>query len=154
MGTSPATVAMRFAIILIVLVGLGGILFATQPTNVEQIEFIVPFVGTKILGYKLWTVLGAWVLGLALGYLAAVPGAFSAKRRAAKLEKQVAAVGTKATAVGAKAGEVAADARAAAASAVSPTSRAKANEAAEDASETQRLADEVARRTATIKRDA
>lgn len=138
---------MRFAFILIVLVGLGGILFATQPTNLEDIEFIVPFVGTKIIGYKLWTVLGAWVLGLFLGYLAAVPGAFSAKRRAAKLEKQVAAVG-------AKAGETASGARATAASAVTPTTRAKAQETAEDASETQRLADEVARRTAGIQRDA
>ncbi|OZC02200.1 hypothetical protein [Rubricoccus marinus] len=138
---------MRFAFVLIVLVALGGVLFATQPTNLEDIEFAIPFVSTTIIGIKLWTVLGAWVLGLFMGYLAAVPGAFSAKRRAKKLEKQM-------TAVQAQAGETAADARATAATARTPAARAMANETAEDASETQRLADEVARRTASISRDA
>ena len=104
---------MRFAIVLIVLVALGGVLFATQPTNLEEIRFAVPFINTSIVGIKLWTVLGAWILGLLLGYLAAVPGAFSAKRRAKKLEKQV-------QAVQAQAGETAADARATAASAATP----------------------------------
>ena len=145
---------MRFAIVLIVLVALGSVLFATQPTNLEEIEFVVPFINTSIIGYKLWTVLGAWVLGLLLGYLAAVPGAFSAKRRARKLEKQVAAVQSQAGAVASKASETASDARGAAASAVTPAGRALSAEAAEDATETQRLADEVARRTANIQRDA
>ena len=145
---------MRFAIILIVLVSLGAVLFATQPTNLEEIEFVIPFVNTSIIGYKLWTVLGAWVLGLLLGYLAAVPGAFSAKRRAKKLERQVAEVQSQAGAVAAKASETRADARGAAATATTPSNQAMSAEAAEDAAETQRLADQVARMTSGIKRDA
>ena len=135
---------MRFALVLIVLVALGGILFATQPINLEEIEFAIPFIGTSIIGIKLWTVLGAWILGLALGYLAAVPGAFSAKRRAKKAEKQLAAVG-------AKAGEVAGDAATAADLATSAPAKAAATEAATDAAEIQRLADQVAKSTEGLK---
>ena len=138
---------MRFALVLAVLVGLVGILFATQPLNLERIEFAVPFVDATFWAYKLWAVLGAWGLGLLLGYLAAVPGTFSAKRRAKKLEQQVGAVS-------AKAGETAAEARVAAATAATPRARAAAAEATEDALETQRLADEVARRTAQATRDS
>ncbi len=138
---------MRFAFVLIVLVALGGVLFATQPTNLEDIEFAIPFIDTTIIGIKLWTVLGAWVLGLFMGYLAAVPGAFSAKRRVKKLEKEMGVVQ-------AQAGEVAADSRVAAATARTPAARAASGEAANEAAEMQRLADEVARRTADVTRDA
>lgn len=131
---------MRFALILIVLVALGGILFATQPSNLEEIRFAIPFIGTSIVGIKLWTVLGAWVLGLFLGYLAAVPGAFSAKRRAKKVEKQLAAVQ-------AKAGEATDQATAASYHATTPAGKAAANEAAADAAEVQRLADQVSKST-------
>ena len=137
---------MRFAILLIVLVGLGGVLLATQPTNLDEIRFALPFVGTTIVGNKLVTVLGAWALGLVLGYLAAVPGAFSAKRRAKKVERQL-------EAVQAKAGETASEATAAAMSARTPAARNAAVEAATDAAETQRLADEVARRTSDISKN-
>ncbi|MEM1054134.1 MAG: hypothetical protein AAGI52_01305 [Bacteroidota bacterium] len=126
---------MRFALILIVIVALGGILFATQPTNLEEIEFAVPFIGTSIFGIKLWTVLGAWILGLALGYLAAVPGAFSAKRRAKKAEKQLAAVGGKTTEA------------APAPTTTAPPASAAASDAATDSAEIQRLADQVAKST-------
>ncbi|MEL6615195.1 MAG: hypothetical protein AAFQ43_05630 [Bacteroidota bacterium] len=138
---------MRIIFALIVLVGLGAILFATIPENrAFDLEFVVPFIDTTLTGSRLWTVLGAWLLGLVMGYLAAFPGTFSAKRRAKKLEKQVAAVGE-------KAGQTAADAQATVAAA-SPAAPTKGAASAEDAAETQRLADEVARRTATIKRDA
>ncbi|MEM6326738.1 MAG: hypothetical protein AAF791_06415 [Bacteroidota bacterium] len=135
---------MRFAFVLIVLVALGGILFATQPTNTEEIRFVVPFINTTIVGYKLWTVLGAWVLGLVLGYLAAVPGSFSAKRRAKKVEKQLAAVQ-------AKAGETVGEARAAADLATVPAAKEAATEAADDAAEIERLASQVARSTEHLK---
>gem|GEM_PF-6513452 len=135
---------MRFALILIVLVTIGGILFATQPANLDEIRFSIPFIGTDIVGVKLWTVLGAWVLGLAMGYLAAVPGAFSAKRRAKKVEKQLAAVQ-------AKAGETAGEATAAADLARTPAAKSAAADAATDATEIQRLADQVARSTEHLK---
>jgi hypothetical protein len=131
---------MRFALILIVVVALGGVLFATQPTNLEEIEFAIPFIGTSIIGVKLWTVLGAWVLGLFLGYLAAVPGAFTAKRRAKKAEKQLAAVG-------AKAADVTGQASAAADLATNPSAKAAATDAAADGAEIQRLAEQVAKST-------
>ena len=131
---------MRFALVLIVLVALGGVLFATQPSNLEEIELAIPFIGTSIIGVKLWTVLGAWVLGLFPGYLAAVPGAFSAKRRAKKAEKQLAAVGV-------KAGEVTGEASAAVDLATTAPARAAATDAANDAAEIQRLADQVSKST-------
>ena len=138
---------MRFALLLIVVVSIGGILFATQPSNLEAVEFAIPFTESVIVGYKLWTVLGAFALGLLLGYLAALPGAFGASRRAKKAEKQLAKIGG---AVADKADDITAEARAAAATAVSPTAREHASDAAADAAEMQRLADEVARRTTDV----
>lgn len=134
---------MRIALVLIVLVAIGGLLFATQTENLAPVIFAVPFVNMTIKGTLLWTVLGAWVLGLVLGYLAALPGRFGASRRAKKAEKQLQKMG----AVQEKAVEAAETAGLAARAASTPVARGLAAEAADDAAATARLADEVARRT-------
>ena len=131
---------MRFALVLIVLVAIGGVLFATQPSNLDEVRFAIPFTTSEIVGNKLATVLGGFGLGLLLGYLAALPGRFGASRRAKKAEKQLASLGTPAPAPGAPP--------------VAPPPAAASSPGPDlgDASDTQRLADEVARRTSEATR--
>lgn len=126
---------MRLALFLLLVVAVLGILLATQDANLDtwvplQLPFSDVDVSSPILGW----IGGSLGVGFLLGYLVALPGRIGAARRARKVEKQLAQ--TEPTAV-----------RPAPASPAVPASSTEADEM-------QRLADEVARRTETVKRDA
>lgn len=130
---------MRFALLVVAVVVILGVLLATQPANLEnEVAIALPFIGANWTGPVLWMIGGWFGMGLLLGWLAGLPGRIGASRRARRVEKQLA---------------------------TTETSRAKAvhhlNEAAPpaprsttEADEMQRLADEVARRTESVQRES
>lgn len=140
---------MRLALLLLLLFALAGALLATQPQNLEDVAFVLPFTGDPGLQFvapRLIVVASTLLLGFALGYFVALPGRIGAAHRARKAEKRLGKV---------EATE--ADVRVEAADARAEVAKERAEEAREaehdararlDAVETQRLADEVAQRTA------
>ena len=132
---------MRFALALLLLFAVVGILLATRPENLQNdVDLALPFTQAVWTGPVLWMLAGWFGAGLLAGYLIALPGRIGAARRARRVEKELGQTQTdKAKAVGHLNEPV--PARPAAAPA--PT----------EADEMQRLADEVARRTETVKRD-
>jgi hypothetical protein len=142
---------MRLALLLLLLLALGGILLATQDLNMQPVEFAIPFTDLVFTGPRLIVVATTFLVGFALGYLATLPGRLGASRRARRAEKRLDEVeATRGAAATAEAR--AAEARAEATHARREAASARA--ASHDAAETQRLADEVARRTADVQRDA
>ena len=127
---------MRFALILVLLFALVGVLLATQPENLtNEVALSLPFVSAAWTGPVLWMLAGFFGAGLLLGYLVALPGRIGAARRARRVEKERAQTETaRATAVGHL-------------NEADPSPRTSPTEA----DEMQRLADEVARRTETVK---
>ncbi|MDX1420929.1 MAG: hypothetical protein R3181_13270 [Rubricoccaceae bacterium] len=156
---------MRFALVLLLLLALAAALFATQDLNMEPVRFAIPYTDLFFTGPRLVVVGTTFLLGFALGYLATLPGRIGAARRARRAEKRLEKVDTaRGAAISAEA--QAAEARAEAAAAHRDAEAAHhdaeaahheaeaARDAADlDAAETQRLADEVARRTAGVQRD-
>jgi hypothetical protein len=148
---------MRTILFLLVIAGFVFLLLATQDSNTSQyVPLNLPFADTTISSPVIGWIAGSLGLGFLLGYLAALPGRFGAAARARRAEKQLASVGTasassaSAARTDARRDEVrAADAREDARVA---ETRADARVGSTDAMETQRLADEVARRTA-VRRD-
>ena len=141
---------MRVALILLLVLALGAALMATQSLNMEPVEFAIPYVDLVFTGPRLIVVATAFLLGFALGYLATLPGRLGAARRARRAEKRLSEVDA------ARGAAASAEARAAEARAEASEARREARAAHTsdlDAAETQRLADEVARRTADVKRD-
>ena len=127
---------MRLALVLLFFLVVLGVLLATQDANLtNEVRLALPFVDADWTGPVLWMIAGWFGAGLLLGYLVALPGRVGAARRARKVEKEL-AVATPAAAPAAT--------RAPATAAPSTT----------EADEMQRLADEVARRTETVQRDA
>ena len=143
-GSPLPRAAMRFALVLLFFVVVLGVLLATQDANLtNEVRLALPFVEADWTGPVLWMIAGWFGAGLGLGYLIALPGRLGASMRARKVEKQLAQTDTqRAKAVG-HLNE--------AAPAVSPSARPAATT---EADEMQRLADEVARRTETVQRDA
>jgi hypothetical protein len=145
---------MRFALIMLLLLALAGVLLATQPLNMTAVEFALPFTGDPGLqfsGPRLVVVATTFLVGFLLGYFATLPGRVGASRRARRAEKRLGEVEA------ARGATATAEARAAEARAEASAARrdaAAARGASYDAAETQRLADEVARRTADVQRDA
>ncbi|HEX8386367.1 MAG TPA: lipopolysaccharide assembly protein LapA domain-containing protein [Rubricoccaceae bacterium] len=133
---------MRTLLFLLVIAGFVFLLLATQDTNTSQyVPLNLPFVDTTISSPVIGWIAGSLGLGFLLGYLAALPGRFGASARARRAEKQLASVET------ATASTVTSN-RADAAHARAVHARPDPRVGSTDASETQRLADEVARRTA------
>lgn len=127
---------MRFALVLLFVVAVLGVLLATQPANLEnEARLALPFIGADWTGPVLWMVGGWFGAGLLLGYFAALPGRIGASRRARKVEKRLAETDTTDTVV-----------------VKEPTPRRDTNPT--EADEMQRLADEVARRTETVQRES
>ena len=144
--TGPATSspAMRLALFLLVIAGFVFVLLATQPANYnEDVSLMLPFVALSLTGPLLAWVAGSLGAGFLLGYIAALPGRFGASRRARQAEKELAL-----NAKSASTQISSAHRDAAAANSQARVADARADAAAYDAAETQRLADEVARRTA------
>lgn len=141
---------MRFTFLLLLVVLLGGALFATQDANMEPVGLAIPYTDLQLTGPLLIVVIGTLFAGYALGYLAALPGRFGAARRARRAEKRL---GEAETARGATANAEARAAEARAEAAGAQRDAAAARASSYDAAETQRLADEVARRTAGTQRD-
>lgn len=129
---------MRLALISLFLVVVLGVLLATQPANLEnEVRLALPFVQADWTGSVLWMIAGWFGAGLGLGYLIALPGRIGAARRARKVEKQLTVTETERE------------------HAVTHREAAPARQrTVTEADEMQRLADEVARRTETVQRDA
>ncbi|HLT46183.1 MAG TPA: lipopolysaccharide assembly protein LapA domain-containing protein [Rubricoccaceae bacterium] len=144
---------MRLALIILLLLALAGVLFATQPLNMDDVAFAIPFTGDpglQFTGPRLIVVAATFLIGFALGYFATLPGRIGAARRARRAEKRLGEVeATRGAAASAEAR--AAEARREAA--VAREEAAEARASGYDAAETQRLADEVARRTADVQRN-
>ena len=132
---------MRFALALLLLFAVVGILLATRPENLQNdVDLALPFTQAVWTGPVLWMLAGWFGAGLLAGYLIALPGRIGAARRARRVEKELGQTQTdKAKAVG----HLNEPVPARPATAPAPT----------EADEMQRLADEVARRTETVKRD-
>lgn len=134
---------MRLALFLLLLAAIVFVLLATQDGNTEWVTLQLPFMTNDVSSPLIGWIAGSLGLGFLLGYLAALPGRFGAAARARKAEKQLAQVETTATK-----SVTSAHADAAQAARAARSADARADAAAHDAAETQRLADEVARRTA------
>jgi predicted lipid-binding transport protein (Tim44 family) len=137
---------MRLVLFLLLLLAVVGILLATQESNFVPVSLAIPFLGISLTGSLFWMLAGWFGIGLLVGYLGTLPGRIGAAARARRAEKQLASVETTtaSTVSAAKAEAAAARADARVADAHAHTADIHAN----DAAETQRLADEVARRTA------
>ena len=130
---------MRLALISLFLLAVLGVLLATQPANLEnEVRLALPFVQADWTGSVLWMIAGWFGAGLGLGYLIGLPGRIGAARRARKVEKELAVTSTEREKAVTHLNEAA------------PAGRRGPTEA----DEMQRLADEVARRTETVQRDA
>lgn len=134
---------MRFALILLLLFAIVGILLATQPENLEnEVRLALPFIEGYWTGPVLW-MLGGWFgAGLLLGYLASLPGRIGAARRARRVERELNQT------------EVARTQAVHHLNEADPVVVARPPSGRTEADEMQRLADEVARRTETVHRDS
>ena len=128
--------AMRFALLIALLLAVGAVLFAMQNTDPIDIEGF----GYRLTSNESVVILTTLLTGVLIGYLASAPATLGARRRARQAEKRL--------------GEVeAARSEASAARAAARSERGVTSAPADyDAAETQRLADEVARRTADATR--
>ena len=133
---------MRLALLSLLLFAVVGILLATRPENLQNdVDLALPFTQAVWTGPVLWMLAGWFGAGLLAGYLIALPGRIGAARRARRIEKELDQTqAAKASAVG-HLNEPA------------PARPAAGRPAPTEADEMQRLADEVARRTETVKRD-
>ncbi|MGB3542694.1 LapA family protein [Rubrivirga sp.] len=130
---------MRFAFLLLLILGVIGILLATQDANLtNEVRLALPFTDADWTGPVLWMIGGWFGAGLLLGYLVALPGRVGASMRARKIEKQL---GTT---------EVKKDKAVSALNTSAPISASRTTPPATEADEMQRLADEVARRTESV----
>lgn len=132
---------MRSLLIILFFVVVVGVLLATQDANLtNEVRLALPFLEADWTGPVLWMIAGWFGAGLALGYLAGLPGRLGAARRARKVEKELNQTSTERTKAIGHLNEAA------------PPPRARP--ATTEADEMQRLADEVARRTETVQRTA
>lgn len=130
---------MRTLLLILVAVLVVGVLLATQDENLaNEVALALPFVDAVWTGPVLWMVGGFFGVGFALGYLAGLPGRLSASMRERKARKELSKTSDERTAAVAHLNEA------------EPRPRPRS---ATEADEMQRLADEVARRTETVKRD-
>ncbi|MDT7857619.1 LapA family protein [Rubrivirga sp. S365] len=130
---------MRFALALLLVFAVLGILLATRPENLQNdVALALPFTSITWVGPVLWMLAGWFGAGILVGYLIALPGRIGASRRARRVEKELGQTQVvKEKAVGH----------------LNTPEPAPRPGAPTEADEMQRLADEVARRTETVKRD-
>ena len=137
---------MRSALVVSLVLAILAVIFATY--NGGEMEIVIPFTDSQIVAQKPIVLITTLLLGVMIGLLASVPGRIAATLRARRAEKEALALRGGAPA----AAPVVTDPSVAAAQARSAASdaRSASAHASTDAAETQRLADEVARRTAAI----
>ena len=135
---------MRFALVLSLLLSILAVIFASY--NAGEMQVVIPFTGSQVVSQKPLVIIGTLLLGVIVGVLASLPGRISATLRARRAEKELLALRGGAPAAAPRV--AASDPSIAAAQAQNAAARADT-----DAAETQRLADEVARRTASIQDD-
>ena len=132
---------MRFALLLLLVFAVVGILLATRPENLQNnVDLALPFTDAVWTGPVLWMLAGWFGAGLLAGYLIALPGRIGAARRARRVEKELGQTQTERSKAINHLNET-----------VPPPPPRPG--APTEADEMQRLADEVARRTETVKRD-
>lgn len=132
---------MRFALFLFLAFAVVGILLATRPENLQNdVDLALPFTQAIWTGPVLWMLAGWFGAGLIGGYLIALPGRVGAARRARRIEKELGQT------------QIQKDRAVTHLNEPAPPSTRRPGAPAE-ADEMQRLADEVARRTETVKRD-
>ena len=129
---------MRFALLLLLVFAVVGILLATRPENLQNdVALALPFTQAVWTGPVLWMLAGWFGAGLLAGYLIALPGRIGAAARARRVEKELGQTRTEKSKAVSHLNEP-----------VPPRPGTPT-----EADEMQRLADEVARRTETVKRD-
>lgn len=123
---------MRLILITSLIIALAAVVFAMQ--NPGPMSINIPFTGSQLVSTQPIVLISTLLIGLVIGLLASLPGRVGAGLRARKAEKKLQELG-KGSAPAAKI------------KMESPEPRMETH-TSEDAGETQRLADEVARRTA------
>jgi uncharacterized integral membrane protein len=133
---------MRSALVVSLILAILAVIFATY--NGGEMEVVIPFTDSQIVAQKPIVLISTLLMGVVIGLLASLPGRIGATLRARRAEKDLIALRGGAPAAAAPSAAPT-DARVAASQA-----RSAASDASVEAAETQRLADEVARRTASI----
>ena len=126
---------MRLVLFVSLIIALAAVVFAMQ--NPGPMNLNIPFTGSQLVSTQPVVLISTLLIGLVIGLLASLPGRIAAGLRARRAEKRLEEIG--------KGGASAAPAKM---EASEPHMEAASTTSSEDASETQRLADEVARRTA------
>lgn len=137
---------MRLALVLSLLISLVAVVFALQ--NPGEMRIAIPFTGSELVSSKPVVLISTLLIGVLIGWLGSLPGRIGAGLRARKAEKRITEIES------ARGASVQAQAQAAEARAEAAEAKRDARAAELDAAETQRLADEVARRTADAQRSA
>ena len=136
---------MRFALILSLLISLIAVVFALQ--NPGEMRINLPFSDNQLVSTQPVVLISTLLIGVLIGWLASLPGRIGAGLRARRAEKRIDEIES------ARGATVQAKTQAAEAHADAAEARRDAQAAELDAADTQRLADEVARRTAEAQRD-
>ena len=126
---------MRLVLIVSLIIALAAVVFAMQ--NPGEMKLNIPFTDSQLVSTQPVVLISTLLIGLVIGLLASLPGRIGAGLRARRAEKRLDEIE--------KGGAPAAHAKM---EASEPLMEAASTTSLEDASETQRLADEVARRTA------
>ena len=131
---------MRLVLFVSLIIALAAVVFAMQ--NPGPMNINIPFTDNVLVSTRPVVLISTLLIGLVIGLLASLPGRIGAGLRARRAEKQLEEIG--------KGGAPATPAKM---EASEPHMDALPATSTEDASETQRLADEVAKRTAEVQQN-
>ncbi len=131
---------MRLVLFVSLIIALAAVVFAMQ--NPGPMNINIPFTDNVLVSTQPVVLISTLLIGLVIGLLASLPGRIGAGLRARRAEKMLEEIG--------KGGAPVAPARM---EESEPSMAARSTTASQDASETQRLADEVAKRTAEVQQN-
>jgi len=131
---------MRLVLFVSLIIALASVVFAMQ--NPGPMNINIPFTDNVLVSTQPVVLISTLLIGLVIGLLASLPGRIGAGLRARRAEKRLEEIGKG----GAPIAPVEIEAS-------DPHIEALSTVSSEDASETQRLADEVAKRTAEIQQN-
>ena len=126
---------MRLILIVSLIIALAAVVFAMQKPGPMNIN--IPFTGSQLVSTQPVILISTLLIGLVIGLLASLPGRIGAGLRARRAEKRLEELGN--------GGSPAAPTKL---EAHEPLVETSSISSSDDAYETQRLADEVAKRTA------
>ena len=126
---------MRLVLFVSLIIALAAVVFAMQ--NPGEMSLKIPFTDSQLVSTQPVVLISTLLIGLVIGLLASLPGRIGAGLRARRAEKRLEEIGKGGASVATATMETS-----------EPHMEASPTASTEDASETQRLADEVAKRTA------